>query len=299
MSALLLLAACLALGALVARHAHPPLGLAQGLNWWVINIALPALILHLIPQLHFEWQFWFLVVSQWLVFAGAFVLFRFAGGRLGWSRRRIGGLTLVCGLSNTSFMGYPLLEALRGREGLALGVIADQIGCFVALSVGGTLVAALYSGAQPHPREVLRRILLFPAFLALLAGSIVGLLGGWPPAVEEVLARIGATLAPLALFSVGLRFRLQLGGDQALPLALGLGWKLVVAPLSVLALGALAGVGGLTLTIGVMQAAMAPMISAAILADQHGLDPPLANNVLGAGILLSLVSVPLWSALLG
>lgn len=299
MSALLLLAACLALGALVARHAHPPLGLAQGLNWWVINIALPALILHLIPQLHFEWQFWFLVVSQWLVFAGAFVLFRFVGGRLGWSRRRIGGLTLVCGLSNTSFMGYPLLEALRGREGLALGVIADQIGCFVALSVGGTLVAALYSGAQPHPREVLRRILLFPAFLALLAGSIVGLLGGWPPAVEEVLARIGATLAPLALFSVGLRFRLQLGGDQALPLALGLGWKLVVAPLSVLALGALAGVGGLTLTIGVMQAAMAPMISAAILADQHGLDPPLANNVLGAGILLSLVSVPLWSALLG
>lgn len=299
MSALLLLAACLALGALVARHAHPPLGLAQGLNWWVINIALPALILHLIPQLHFEWQFWFLVVSQWLVFAGAFVLFRFVGGRLGWSRRRIGGLTLVCGLSNTSFMGYPLLEALRGREGLALGVIADQIGCFVALSVGGTLVAALYSGAQPHPREVLRRILLFPAFLALLAGSIVGVLGGWPPAVEEVLARIGATLAPLALFSVGLRFRLQLGGDQALPLALGLGWKLVVAPLSVLALGALAGVGGLTLTIGVMQAAMAPMISAAILADQHGLDPPLANNVLGAGILLSMVSVPLWSALLG
>jgi ribosomal protein S12 methylthiotransferase len=91
----------------------------------------------------------------------------------------------------------------------------------------------------------------------------------------------------------------ELGGDQALPLALGLGWKLVVAPLSVLALGALAGVGGLTLTIGVMQAAMAPMISAAILADQHGLDPPLANNVLGAGILLSMVSVPVWSALLG
>jgi malate permease and related proteins len=264
-SALLLLAACLALGALVARHAHPPLGLAQGLNWWVINIALPALILHLIPQLHFEWQFWFLVVSQWLVFAGAFVLFRFVGGRLGWSRRRIGGLTLVCGLGNTSFMGYPLLEALRGHEGLALGVIADQIGCFVALGIGGTLVAALYSGAEPHPREILRRIVLFPAFLALLAGSGVGMLGG----------------------------------DQALPLALGLGWKLVVAPLSVLALGALAGVGGLTLTIGVMQAAMAPMISAAILADQHGLDPPLANNVLGAGILLSMVSVPLWSALLG
>ncbi len=37
---------------------------------------------------------------------------------------------------------------------------------------------------------------------------------------------------------------------------------------------------------------MAPMISAAILADQYGLEPRLANTVLGAGILLSLVTIP-------
>jgi predicted permease len=59
------------------------------------------------------------------------------------------------------------------------------------------------------------------------------------------------------------------------------------------------GISGLMLTIGVLQAAMAPMISAAILADQHNLEPPLANTILGIGILLSLVSVPLWSYVLG
>jgi hypothetical protein len=37
------------------------------------------------------------------------------------------------------------------------------------------------------------------------------------------------------------------------------------------------------------------MISAAILADQYKLDPPLSNTVLGAGIVLSMVSVPLWN----
>jgi malate permease and related proteins len=67
----------------------------------------------------------------------------------------------------------------------------------------------------------------------------------------------------------------------------------------VLVLGWLAGVGGLPLSISVLQAAMAPMISAAILADQHNLDPPLANSVLGAGILLSLATVPLWHFALG
>jgi hypothetical protein len=49
------------------------------------------------------------------------------------------------------------------------------------------------------------------------------------------------------------------------------------------------------LTVSVLQAAVAPMISAAILADQHGLEPALANAVLGAGILLSLATMPLWN----
>ncbi|MES0872577.1 AEC family transporter [Sinimarinibacterium thermocellulolyticum] len=298
MAAFALLLGCLTLGVLVARLARPPLGLAQGLNWWVINIALPALILDVVPRLRFDGQFWFLVVSQWLVFAGAFVLFRTLGAHLGWSRGRIGALTLVCGLGNTSFMGYPLLEALRGREGLALGVVADQLGCFVMLAVGGTLVAALYSGAQTHPRAIARRVLLFPAFVALLAGVLVGRFGGWPLLIEDILHRIGGTLVPLALFSVGLRLRLRLERGQTLPLLLGLGWKLLLAPLVVLLLGWAAGVGGLTLSIGVLQAAMAPMISAAILADQHQLDPSLANSVLGAGILLSLATVPLWSLVL-
>jgi predicted permease len=38
---------------------------------------------------------------------------------------------------------------------------------------------------------------------------------------------------------------------------------------------------------------MAPMVSAAILADEYDLDPALANTVLGAGIVLSLLTVPL------
>ncbi|HEY0972935.1 MAG TPA: AEC family transporter [Solimonas sp.] len=298
MNAFALLLTCLALGVLVARYARPPMGLAQGLNWWVIHIALPALVLELIPQLRFELQFWFLIVSQWIVFVGAFLLFRWIGARLDWSRGRIGALTLVCGLGNTSFLGFPLLEALRGREGLALGVVADQLGCFIVLAIGGTLVAALYSGAQARPREIAKRVLLFPAFLALLVGALAGQLGGWPTAVDDILQRLGATLVPLALFSVGLRFRLQLGGDQALPLTLGLVWKLAMAPALVFALGWISGVRGDVLAIGVMQASMAPMISAAILADQHNLEPPLANSILGAGILLSLLTVPAWHLVL-
>ncbi|MBV8063322.1 MAG: AEC family transporter [Nevskia sp.] len=298
MGALLLLFICLALGMLVARHARPPAGLAQHLNWWVLNVALPALVLDLVPRLRFDPQLWFLPAAMWLLFLGAWLLFAALGPRLGWSRGRIGALILVAGLGNTSFMGYPMIEALRGKEGLGLAVIADQVGCFVALAVGGVAVTAVYAGRVLMPSEILRRILLFPSFLALLGGVLAGVLGGWPDAAHQVLERLGATLTPLALFSVGLQFKLHLGRSQLAAVGLGLGWKMLAAPLLVYGLGLLTGVGGLMLVVGVLQTAMAPMISAAILADQYGLEPPLANTVLGAGIVLSLLTVPLANALL-
>ncbi|MCP4518179.1 MAG: AEC family transporter, partial [Delftia sp.] len=120
MSALVLLFVCLVLGMLVARFARPPSGMVHGLNWWVINIALPALVLELIPKVKPDPQLWFLVVAMWLVFAGGWLVFALVGRWRGWSRLRIGALVLVCGLGNTSFMGYPMAQALHGKAGLSL-----------------------------------------------------------------------------------------------------------------------------------------------------------------------------------
>jgi hypothetical protein len=41
------------------------------------------------------------------------------------------------------------------------------------------------------------------------------------------------------------------------------------------------------------------MISAAILADENKLEPTLANTILGAGIVLSLATIPLGNLWLG
>ena len=293
MSALLLLFICLVLGALVRRYAQPPVGIVHGLNWWVLNIALPALVLELIPRVRLDAQLWFLVAATWLTFFGAWLLFAWLGPRLGWSRGRIGALVLVCGLGNTSFMGYPLLQALHGEAGLTLAVVADQLGCFPLLASVGVVVACLYAGRDPDPRRIARRIATFPAFIALVVGIVAGVLVGWPTVLDGVIFPLGGTLTPLVLFSVGLQFRLQGGERQFGAAAWGLGWKLLLAPALCWALGVAAGVGGLTLTVGVLQSAMAPMVSAAILADEYELDPALANTVLGAGIVLSLLTVPL------
>lgn len=293
MASLLILFVCLALGILCRRFVSLPEGIVPGINWWVLNVALPALVLALVPHVTIDAHLWFPVAGMYITFFGAWALFALLGKARAWTPQRIGCLTLVCGLGNTSFMGYPMMEALHGKPGLSLAVIADQLGCFPLLAAGGIVVASLYSGKDTRVSAIVRRVLTFPAFVALLVGALVGVAGGWPPLLDKMLLQIGQTLTPLALFSVGLQFKLHLRKEQAGALVLALGWKLLLAPLVTLGLGLAAGVGGLILTVGVLQAAMAPMISAALLADQHDLEPRLANTVLGAGILLSLVTIPL------
>jgi malate permease and related proteins len=205
----------------------------------------------------------------------------------------------VCGLGNTAFIGYPMIEALRGREGVKLALVADQLGCFLALAIGGTIVAALYSGTSASAKAVTRRVLTFPPFVALGIGIVAALLGGWPQPVDAIFDRLGATLVPIALFSVGLQFRLQFQRGQSTAVLLALGWKLALAPLVVWVVGVAMGVSDAILTVAVLESAMAPMISAAILAEQNDLEPQLANTVLGIGIVLSLVTVPLANSLLG
>lgn len=298
MTPLWLLGTCMVLGMLAARFLRPPPGLSQSLNWWVINVALPAIVLGLIPRLRPDWHLWYLAASQWLVVGGVWLLFAGLGHRFHWPRSRIGAIVLTCGFGNTSFIGFPMIEALRGKEGLTYAVVADQLGCFPAASAIGITIAALYSGGEPDLRQIARKVLLFPAFLALIGGAVVGMLGGWPPVADEILSRLGSTLTPLALFSVGLQFSLHLTREQLGAVALGLTWKLLLAPLAVFGIGHALGISGPTLTIAVLESAMAPMISAAIIADQYGLEPKLANTILSIGILIGMVTVPLANAML-
>lgn len=302
MESLLLLLVCAILGILAARFVRGATGFAQPLNWWVLNIALPALVLELIPKLELGWHLWFLPVSQWLVFLGSWLFFTLLGRLWHWTPQRVGGLTLVAGLGNTMFIAYPVIEAVLGREALPYAVVADQAGAFIAFTVGGALVIAVASGPGGQQGSLLgsitHRLLRFPALYAILIGLIAGGAGGWPTLIDNLLLRLGATLTPLALFSAGLQFRLYLGRGMRTAVASGLAWKLVLAPVLIAAIGWGTGASGPALTVGILQSAMPPMISAVILATQHDLEPGLVNTVLALGILVSVVTLPIAVALL-
>lgn len=297
MEALAIIVFCVAAGMVTARVNHPE-GLAPSLNWWVVYVALPALVLGQIVKLEPSWSLLLPGVSMWLVFFGAWFCMAFVGRMLGWSRGLVGCMVLTAGLGNTAFVGYPLIEALMGKEGLALAVITDQFGSFLMLSVMGAVVTAVYSGKQLRWGEVSKRLLTFPAFIALIAAIILGRLPELPPVFFALTDTLGATMVPLALFSVGLQLKIRSAGGDTQPLLFGLAWKLLAAPLAVWGVMLWAGMDATTTQIVVLQGAMAPMVTGGIMAQQHGFAPQVASRMVGLGLLVSLFTVPLWQQVL-
>lgn len=290
-----LLIAALALGLIFGRRNWMPENTGAVLNAWVLRIALPALILVQIPRIEFEPALAFAVAGPWVVMLGAFAVLVPAGMMFKWNRRRIGCLLLTAGLGNTSFMGLPMILALRGENSMGTALIADQLGSFLALSTVGIIIAASCSGREIRAGDIIRRVLLFPPFMALCLALLIALTPGWPVAIEMVLDRLGNTLTPVALFAVG--FALRLGDVPHFrgPIALALSWKLAMAPALVLLLAGAFNPGSQTVAATVLQCAMAPMITAGILASDSGLEPRLSTAVVGSGIALSLLTVPLWA----
>lgn len=294
MNNLLLLILCFIAGVLLRRFRRMPDNAPATLNSFIIHVSLPALTLFYIHELQLSGDVLLVALMAWLVFGLSAGFFWLIGRVLQLPRATVGALILLGGLGNTSFFGLPMVEAFYGREGLATAIIVDQLGSFLALSVLGITVAGIYSSGRPTAGEIVKRIALFPPFIALLVALLLV-----PVEYAEwftvLLKRLGDTLAPLALLSVGMQLRLGHFAEHKRNLALGLGFKLVLAPLAIYLLYVpLFGAHGQSIQVTLFEAAMPPMITAAIVATEHGLDPQLANLMVAAGLVISFVTLTGW-----
>ena len=300
---------CLVVGGILRTTGKFPSTAPKAFNAFVIWVSLPAVILIQIPALlstvHVDAQMLVPVTMAWILFLVSCLFFYLLGRALRWSRTEIGALTLTGGLGNTSFVGFPILESLYGPEGLRVGVLVDQPGTFLVLSTLGLVVASVYSpvvGRRLEARAIALNILKFPPFVALLVAIVWSLSGTYPTGgtLAVVLERFSQTLVPLALVAVGfqLRFSSAVLRRRAGQLAWGLGFKLALAPLFFVLLYRLVGADPHLAKITVLEAAMAPMITASVVAEESGLDAEIASLMVGVGIPLSLLTVYAWHFLL-
>jgi predicted permease len=294
MGNVILLFVCLAVGMVLRRFRRVPDDAHVTINGFLIHVSLPALTIVQLHGLHLQPSLACAVAMPWLLLlVGALFVWSVAK-TLGLARETTGGLILLAGLANTSFVGLPMIEAFYGANDMAIGILIDQLGTYLVLSTLGITIAALYSSGTLSAADVIRRVGTFPPFMALIIALVVSPFD-LPSWLTDVLRRLADTLVPLALVSVGLQLRLGEIRDTRVPLAVGLAFKLVLGPLVLAALyvGLLHMTGNVA-RVTLFESAMGPQIGASIVAIQHGLNPPLITLLVGIGITLSFLTLPMW-----
>lgn len=293
-----LLIVCFLTGIGLRRTGRFPETAAATLNGFIIHVSLPAITLLHIHNLKLDLTLIYSALMPWLLFAAAIPFFWGVGRILGLERGSLGALILVGGLGNTSFVGLPMIEAYYGKAYLPVGLIVDQGGSFLVLSTLGIAAATYFSAGAVSGRLMARKILLFPPFQALVIAFLLRPVI-YPEALTVVLQRLGDTLTPLALASVGFQLHFAGIGSELKALISGLLYKLLLGPALIFTLFVLVlGGSGTTLQVTIFEAAMAPMISAGIIACDHQLNPRLTNLMIGIGIPLSFLTLALWHWLL-
>lgn len=266
------------------------------LNWISVYVCLPALALFYIPKIKWDNNLLYTIGVAWIGFGISYFFFSFLGKRLGWSRKLTGCLIICAGLSNTSFLGFPIIEALYGEDGLKTAILVDQTGSFVVLSTFAILVATVYSKGNLNSMDIAKKIVFFPPFLTFCIACMMNVLqfefDQW---AQFIFKTVGSAVTPLALLSVGLQLQFEKRSSHWKFLWLGLLYKLVITPAIIFFLYVIVfNQHSKSIEVAVLESAMAPMITGCILASTYGLKPRLCSMMIGFGIPISFVTLCFW-----
>lgn len=286
----------LLLGVILQYVKRFPNSIYKVLNKIVIYLCLPALALYFIPKIKLDIHLLYPIGVSWIGFVMAIMVFGLLGKKLKWSKKLTGCLILTAGFGNTSFLGFPIIQALYGEEGLKMAIVVDQPGTFVVLSTLGILVAMLYSSGSANGMEIVKKIVLFPPFISFLLACFMNVFHyDFHEYIQFSLQKIGTLMTPLAMLSVGLQLHFDKKSKHWKFLRLGLAYRLLFAPALIYFLYVVVmGQHSKMIQVSVMESAMAPMISSAIIASSYGLKPRLCNMMIGFGIPISFITLIFW-----
>ncbi len=285
----------LGFGFFLSRVKKFPKSTSEVLNLMVIYVALPALILEKFPSIPLDSSILIPAVTPWvmLVLSVAFVWVFSKAFKL--DRPTTGCLYLLIPLGNTSFLGFPMIEALLGEKAVSYAIIYDQVGSFIALSTYGTAIVALYSHSEESFsfKKVVQKIIIFPPFISLVLAIILRFTAAPPQSIQRIFETLGSMLVPLAMISVGFQFKGSFERKHLPTITTALAFKMLIAPVIMFSIFKIMGKSGLPVSTSILESGMPPMITAGAVAMSMNLAPKLAAALVGLGILFSFISLPL------
>jgi Predicted permeases len=265
----------------------------------LVNFILPALILESMqrpftPEMR-NFAFEMLGIS-FLAYALAFALTPI----LVWAMRakgaERGAHAFGAIFSNCAFMGFPVIEAILGKDSLFAASVANIPFQLLAFSVGPYMLAKSAGGKA----KLSLSSFVTPAAIASLVGFCCFALGiVFPTPIAKALTILGDTTTPLSMILIGsiiarMDFRKAVTGPR---LYVTSAFRLVLLPLALYGILRALGISGLLLSMPVVLAAMPVAANSAILAQAYGGDAETASSLVLVSTLLSLLTIPVLASI--
>lgn len=259
------------------------------INTLLINVFLPAMILFYMHSVSLNQSIILSSAMPWVLTILGAGFFALVGKWFKLSRETVGCLILTASAGNTAFLGLPMVQAIIGDSTLPLAISIDQLGSTPCILTLGVFIASIYGNKDGfNLMATIKRIATFPPFIATLLA--IGLNGmEYNPHITAVLQKLSACVAPLALLSVGMQLQMDELKANIKPLMMGLGYRVLLAPLAV---GMVLWMTGQdfdnnTKTI-LIDSMMGTQITALVLAQEYNLNSKLASLMMALSVPLSI-----------
>lgn len=264
-----------------------PVDFSKSLNVFIIYVSLPATVLIQVPKIVFNMSALSTIIIPWLLLPIIFYIVILMTKNYPTDVRA--ALLLVLPLGNTSFIGIPIIKTLIGPDAIGYALMYDQFGTFLMLALYGSAVISYYEIGKVHKRLILKKLLFFPPFFFLVFALFFGKI---PLSISPYLETLASTLVPIALVSVGYSLHLRSEIDYSL-LSKALVLKLIVMPFIAFGILFKLGIDPIAMQVSVLESGMPSMITAGALAIASGFAPALSAAMVGYGIIICLVTLPL------
>ena len=290
-STILTFAAIVAVGALLRATRLLKSSDAKPLNAVIIYAGLPAFVFRAVRGAELGPDLWRVIAISWIVFLAVLGIAWLVTGVRGSDRSRRGAILLVAALGNTGYIGYPVTQALLGKDGVPLAVFSDVFGTVFALVLVGLPIAAKLGSSKESRVNLVREIVTFPAVVALVAGLLARPVP-IPTPVSSGLDLLANLVAPLIMLSVGISLQPRSLVRGAADIAVVTVLRLAVAPVLALLVGA-AFLEGDALRVAALQAGMPAMMLSLVVGERFGLDTDFIASAIFVTTVLSAVTIPL------
>ena len=201
---------------------------------------------------------------------------------------------------NTIFLGFPLIKAVYGEEGLLYAMVYQLASDIVMWTIGVSMMQNQKQGRSGMLENL--KALINPCTIAFLIGFVVMILGiHIPYVISNPLSNMGQTTIPLSMLYIGgmlafIDIKGMLSHSYVFAMSIN---KMLISPIIIFLIMYFLNriiqfqISFIALSVIILQVAMPGMATIVILSKRYGLDDRHATENVFVSTVLSIISLPL------